>query len=55
MRPSAKEHVHYHKNGTVWAKGQIVDGVMTGHGEWFRKDGSIMRAGYLEYGEQVSE
>jgi antitoxin component YwqK of YwqJK toxin-antitoxin module len=54
-RSKAKEHVHYHKDGTIWAKGQMLNGVMTGYWEWFRKDGSIMRSGYLENGEQVGE
>ena len=54
-RSAAKDHVHYHKDGTVWAKGQMVDGVMTGYWEWFRKDGSIMRSGYFAKGEQVGE
>jgi antitoxin component YwqK of YwqJK toxin-antitoxin module len=50
-----KEHIHYHKDGTIWAKGRIVDGVMTGYWEWFRKDGSIMRSGHFEKGVQVGE
>ena len=54
-RSEAKEYVYCHKDGTVWAKGQMIDGVMTGYWEWFRKDGSIMRSGYLENGEQVGE
>jgi antitoxin component YwqK of YwqJK toxin-antitoxin module len=33
----------------------MVDGVMTGYWEWFRKDGSRMRSGYFEGGEQVGE
>ena len=51
----AKEHIHYHKDGTVWAKGQFVDDVMSGYWEWFRKDGSLMRSGHFEQGEQVGE
>ena len=50
-----KEHIHYHKDGSVWAKGQMLDGVMTGYWEWFRKDGTKMRSGYFETGEQVGE
>ena len=29
--------------------------VMTGYWEWFRKDGTKMRSGTLENGEQVGE
>ena len=54
-RAGAKEHVHYHKDGTVWAKGRMTDGVMTGYWEWFRKDGTLMRSGSFENGEQVGE
>jgi antitoxin component YwqK of YwqJK toxin-antitoxin module len=54
-RPVAKKHVHYHKDGSVWAKGQTINGVPTGLWEWFRKDGSKMRSGYFENGQQVGE
>jgi antitoxin component YwqK of YwqJK toxin-antitoxin module len=33
----------------------MIDGVMTGYWEWYRKDGSRMRSGYFENGEQVGE
>lgn len=49
----AKAYVHYHKDGSVWARGQTVDGIATGYWEWFRKDGVRMRSGYFEAGEQV--
>jgi len=52
-----KPHIHYHKDGAVWARGQLNGGgVMTGHWEWFRKDGSKMRAGsFDERGRQIGE
>jgi antitoxin component YwqK of YwqJK toxin-antitoxin module len=50
-----KEHLHYHKDGSLWAKGQLLDGVMVGYWEWYRKDGSRMRSGRFESGEQVGE
>ena len=34
----AKKLVHNHKDGTLWAKGQAIDGLLTGYWEWFRKD-----------------
>ena len=52
---SPKEHVEYHKAGTVRARGQTVDGVLTGYWEWFRQDGTRMRSGYFEDGRQVGE
>lgn len=45
------EHVQYHKDGSVWAKGPTLDGVATGYWEWFRLDGSKMRSGHFENGE----
>ena len=53
VRP--KEHIHYHKDGSIWAKGQMLGDVMTGYWEWFRKDGTKMRSGSFENGEQVGE
>ena len=50
-----QEHIQYHKDGSLWAKGQTVDGVATGYWEWFRKDGSKLRSGYFEQGEHVDE
>ena len=38
-RSGAKKQILYHKDGSVWAKGQTIKGVMTGYWEWFRKDG----------------
>jgi antitoxin component YwqK of YwqJK toxin-antitoxin module len=51
----AVAHVHRHKDGSIWGKGQLRDGVMTGYWEWYRKDGSLMRSGSFEDGEQVGE
>lgn len=48
-----QDHVQYHRDGSVWARGQTLDGVATGYWEWFRKDGVRMRSGYFERGAQV--
>ena len=50
-----KKHTHYHKDGTVWAKGYMNAGKMDGYWEWFRKDGSKMRTGHFKLGKQVGE
>jgi hypothetical protein len=50
-----KPHIQLHKDGSLWAKGQTLDGVATGYWEWFRKDGTKMRSGHFENGEQVGE
>ena len=50
-----KEYIHYHKDGSIWAKGSMVEGVMEGYWEWFRKDGSIMRSGHFDSGKQLGK
>lgn len=52
-KPAA--HTHYHKDGSLWARGQTLDEIPTGYWEWFRKDGVRMRSGYFLNGEQVGE
>jgi len=44
-----------HKGGTLWARGQMLDDLPTGCWEWFRKDGTRLRSGWFERGEQVGE
>lgn len=53
--PGAREHLPYHKDGSLWARGQTIDDVPTGYWEWFRKDGTKLRSGYFEDGKQVGE
>lgn len=57
MAGRLKPYTHYHKDGSVWAKGQMRDGVMAGYWEWFRKgSGLIMRSGsFDEKGQQTGE
>jgi antitoxin component YwqK of YwqJK toxin-antitoxin module len=54
-KPAAKNYIHSHRDGSLWAVGQTIDGVATGYWEWFRKDGSKLRSGWFEEGEQVGE
>jgi antitoxin component YwqK of YwqJK toxin-antitoxin module len=54
-KPAAKKHIQYHQDGSIWAIGQTIDGVPTGYWEWFRKDGSKLRSGWFEKGEQAGE
>lgn len=55
QKTNTKEVVHHHKDGSLWAKGQSIDGVPTGYWEWFRKDGVIMRSGYFDNGMQIGD
>lgn len=43
----------HHKDGSVWAKGQVRGETPVGYWEWFRKGGTIMRSGYFEDGVPV--
>jgi antitoxin component YwqK of YwqJK toxin-antitoxin module len=45
----------YHKDGSVWAKGNMIDGTPDGYWEWFRKSGVILRSGHFEKGKQMGE
>ena len=49
------KYTRYHKDGSVWAKGKMSGGEMTGYWEWFRKDGTKMRSGHFKKGKQVGE
>jgi antitoxin component YwqK of YwqJK toxin-antitoxin module len=48
-------HIEYHKDGSIRAKGRMLDGEFDGYWEWYRKDGTIMRSGYFRKGKQVGE
>ena len=40
-----QDRVEYFKDGTFSARGQKLDGLLTGYCEWFRKDGFRIRSG----------
>jgi antitoxin component YwqK of YwqJK toxin-antitoxin module len=44
-----------HADGTLWAKGFIQGGKMTGFWKWFRKDGTVMRTGSFVNGKQAGK
>ena len=50
-----QDYIQYHKDGSVWAKGQLIGNTPTGYWEWFRKDGTLMRSGTFRDGIQVGE
>ena len=49
------KHIEYHKDGSIWAKGEIIEGICEGYWEWLRKDGTQMRSGHFERGKQIGE
>ena len=54
-KTAPEPYTMYHKDGSIWAVGQMLDGFATGYWEWFRKDGTRMRSGTFENGQQVGE
>jgi antitoxin component YwqK of YwqJK toxin-antitoxin module len=44
-----------HRDGSLRARGHELDGMLHGYWEWFRKDGTRLRSGHFERGEQVGE
>ena len=53
--PKTKSFIKNHRDGSLWAKGQTLDGVPTGYWEWYRKDGTRLRSGNFKAGEQAGE
>jgi len=53
MKAVRKREMHYHKDGSVRAKGWLCDGALDGYWEWFRKDGTKLRSGHFDKGERV--
>ena len=51
----ATPHTEYHKDGSVWARGQKLGDVPVGYWEWFRIDGTRLRSGTFENGAQAGE
>ncbi len=49
------KHIHRHKDGTIWAKGSLLNKKMHGYWQWYRKDGSKMRSGYFNKDKQVGK
>jgi antitoxin component YwqK of YwqJK toxin-antitoxin module len=54
-KSAGKPFVQYHKDGSVWARGQMIGEAPAGYWEWFRKDGTKLRSGHFEAGEQTGE
>ncbi|NAZ82928.1 hypothetical protein GTR02_14000 [Kineococcus sp. R8] len=51
----AHERVERVADGSVRARGPVVDGLLHGYWQWWRKDGTRLRSGHFERGEPVGE
>jgi len=54
-KPKKKPFIKYHQDGSIWAKGRLLNGVPEGYWEWFRKDGTKLRSGFFTQGNQAGE
>ncbi|MGY1661023.1 toxin-antitoxin system YwqK family antitoxin [Geodermatophilus sp. SYSU D00705] len=48
-------HEERHRDGSLRARGPVVDGRPHGYWEWFRLDGTRLRSGSFDGGEPVGE
>jgi antitoxin component YwqK of YwqJK toxin-antitoxin module len=55
MTEEVTPRVEYHRDGTVCAKGQMLDDHLHGYWEWYRKDGTLKRSGEFDRGQQVGD
>ena len=44
-----------HADGSLWARGHMLDGEQHGYFEWYRKDGTLLRTGNFDRGRQIGE
>ncbi|MBI3750637.1 MAG: hypothetical protein HY263_03125 [Chloroflexi bacterium] len=51
--PQPEPAVDRYDNGALRFRGANIEGEMHGDWEFFRRDGSLMRAGRFEHGRQV--
>jgi antitoxin component YwqK of YwqJK toxin-antitoxin module len=52
---NSEEHTDRYKDGSIKAKGPVVNGALEGYWEWFRQDGSKMRSGHFVQDKPVGE
>ena len=49
------EFLEFYDNGFLKAKGKYKNDLMSGHWDFYRRDGSLMRSGQLKNGEPIGE
>jgi hypothetical protein len=54
-KATKSKYVKHHNDGTIWAKGTMINAQPDCYWEWFRKMGVIMRSGYFDKGKQSGE
>lgn len=55
MSTSGEAYRHYHKDGSLWAEGALLEGQPHGFWQWYRKDGTRLRSGHFDRGTQTGE
>jgi hypothetical protein len=46
-------HTQLHRDGSIRARGPVVDGQPHGYWEWFRLDGTKLRSGWFDQGRET--
>ena len=54
-KPIKKLHKVFHSDGSLWAKGYLVDGVEEGFWVWYWKDGSKFGSGSFLHGKKTGK
>ena len=54
-KPIKKLHKVFHNDGSLWAKGYLVNGVEEGSWVWFRKDGTKFGSGTFLHGKKTGK
>jgi len=54
-RTHAARRTIHHKDGSIWAIGEMLGELPEGYWQWFRKEGSIMRSGNFKNGILVGK
>ncbi|MBW8743908.1 MAG: hypothetical protein JF628_06125 [Sphingomonas sp.] len=55
MTEKVTPRIDYHRDGTICAKGQMLDDQLHSYWEWYRQDGTLKRSGEFDRGRQVGE
>ncbi|MEO7635568.1 MAG: hypothetical protein ABIS38_07985 [Sphingomicrobium sp.] len=55
MMDESISRIDRHRDGSVSAKGEMLNDKLHGYWEWYRTDGTLKRSGHFHRGEQVGE
>ena len=50
-----QSYTKHHTDGSVWARGHLLNGKPEGYFVWYRKDGTKLRSGNFRRGQQIGK